>query len=168
MKRTFKPVSRGVTVRGGVVVLIALAVMFTTSCATSRMGDLRQSGIRGRVTPVDENGEEIKMQDKDKIIITALPLKNSTPDLDRATTVNAKNDGTFTVDLREGKYVVEIFLEGFYVWSGDVALEGKRRKNLGEISLARIMTEAGLPIRGDEGEVPIGSEGDVNIQPPVN
>jgi hypothetical protein len=160
--------SHGAAPTAVTVLVITLVLITVTSCATDRLRSMRRSGIRGKVIPVDESGDEIRMQDKDEIIITALPVKNTGPDVDNATTANAKNDGSFSIDLREGRYVVEIFLEGFYVFSRELVLEGKRKDNLGAIEITRIQSETGIPIRGDDREEPVGSGGDVNIQPPVN
>jgi hypothetical protein len=149
----------------GTALLCLLAVL--VSCATGRFPEGRKSGIKGRVLPVDASGEVISPQDKEQIIVNCFPVRNGTPLPERSITDNARDDGSFSVDLREGKYLVEFFLEGFYVKSMYVSLEGKKKKNLGDIPLERIETDTGLPVRDDGIQGPGDSGGDVTIQPPV-
>ena len=71
------------------------------------------------------------------------------------------------VELRGGEYVVEVFLEGFYVRTFNVVLDRNRKENLGKIEIKRIESGTGTPMRDDVGEEVITNEGDVNIQPPA-
>ena len=87
--------------------------------------------------------------------------------VDKTIVGNAKSNGEFVVDLRGGEFVVEIFLEGFYVESINVVLDRNRRKNLGKIAISRIETERGVPLKDDISVELIINEGDVTIQPPV-
>jgi hypothetical protein len=147
----------------------ALAVVMAAgSCATRKADGLKRSGIKGTVIPVDSEGEEIELQERDRIIVNCVPVRSGVPVQDRSITVNTRRDGSFSVDLREGEYLIEFFLQGFYVRSMRLELSGSRKTNLGDIHLERIGTESGLPIRGDTVEESAGSGGDVNIQPPVN
>ena len=128
---------------------------------------LKRAGIKGSVIPVDSDGEEIVMEDKENIIINCIPVKDGVQVVDKSIVGNAKSNGDFAVDLRGGEFVVEVFLEGFYVESVTVLLDRNRRKNLGKIKIRRIETGRGMPLEDDISEELIINEGDVNIQPPV-
>lgn len=148
--------------------LLLCLLLVLVSCATGRFPAGRKSGIKGRVLPVDASGEVILLQDKGQIIVNCFPVRNGTPLQERSITVNTRDDGSFSVDLREGEYLIEFFLKGFYVKSMTVSLEGKKKKNLGDIMIERIVADTGLPVRDGDTEESIGSGGDVTIQPPVN
>jgi hypothetical protein len=120
---------------GILLILGAVLLPFILSCATTKEEKVGRAGIKGTITPVDLNGEEIK-------------------------------EGDFELDLRYGEYIVEVFLEGFYVESFYVVLDSGKRKNLGEIMIQRIETGSGIPLKDDEFEEVIIDEGDVNIQSP--
>jgi hypothetical protein len=149
------------------VALIMLGSVLLTSCATSKPKEYERAGIKGTVIPVDSDGEEIVMEDKENIVINCIPVKDGKQQPDRAIVAHAKSDGDFAVDLRGGEFVVEIFLEGFYVESIGVLLDRNRRKNLGKIKISRIETGRGVPAKDEIDEEIIINEGDVNIQPPV-
>ena len=138
-----------------------------TSCATTVPEDYGRAGIKGSVVPVDADGNEIVMEDKENIIINCIPLRDGEQLVDRTITDNARSDGDFVVDLRGGEFLVEIFLEGFYVETFNVVLDRNRRKNLGEIEIRRIESGRGVPLKDDVEEGVIINEGDVNIQPPT-
>lgn len=146
--------------------LYLLALLLFASCATTKKERVGRAGIKGKVVPVDALGEEIKRQDKEKIVINCIPVREGIQLFDKSLTGNAKANGDFTIDLKFGEYVVEVFLEGFYVESFFVTLDQSRRKNFGEIRLKRIETGSGIPLTEDAIEDVIINEGDVNIQPP--
>jgi hypothetical protein len=150
-----------------VSVTLALAASLLTSCATTKPEEFVRAGIKGSVIPVDSEGEEIVMEDKEKIIINCIPLVDGVQKTERTITGNAKGNGDFVVDLRGGEYVVEIFLEGFYVNTFNVVLDRNRRENLGKIEIRRIESGTGTPLKDDVGEEVNINEGDVNIQPPT-
>ena len=148
--------------------ILLLAGLILSSCATTKPKEYERAGIKGSVIPVDSDGEEIVMEDKENIIINCIPVRDGEQIVDKAVVGNAKPNGDFAVDLRGGEFVVEVFLEGFYVESITVVLDRNRRKNLGKIKISRIETGRGVPVEDDVShEEPIISEGDVNIQPPV-
>jgi hypothetical protein len=151
----------------GVLVFIVVVLLFSIlSCATTKEEKVGRSGIKGTITPVDMHGEEIKVQDRGKIVINCIPVREGLQIQDSSITGNARDNGDFELDLRLGEYVVEVFLEGFYVESFYVVLETGKRNNLGEIMIKRIETGSGIPLKDDELEEVIINEGDVNIQPP--
>jgi hypothetical protein len=146
------------------MMLISLATFF--SCATLKPEEFERAGIKGSVVPVDSDGNEIVMEDKEKIIINCIPLKEDEQQPDMTVTGNARSDGSFQIDLRGGEYDVEIFLEGFYVVSFRIVIDRNRMKNLDEIRLTRIESGTGKPLKDDVDDEVILNEGDVNIQPP--
>jgi hypothetical protein len=146
---------------------LLLAGLMQSSCATTKPKEYERAGIKGSVIPVDSDGEEILMEDKENIIINCIPVRDGKQMVDKAVIGNAKPNGDFVVDLRGGEFMVEVFLEGFYVESITVVLDRNRRKNLGKIKISRIETERGVPLEDDISEELIINEGDVNIQPPV-
>jgi len=148
------------------LILGAVLLPFILSCATTKEEKVGRAGIKGTITPVDLNGEEIKEQDKRKIVINCILVKEGLQIQDSSITGNARDNGDFELDLRYGEYIVEVFLEGFYVESFYVVLDSGKRKNLGEIMIQRIETGSGIPLKDDEFEEVIIDEGDVNIQSP--
>jgi hypothetical protein len=144
-----------------------LCSVLLASCATTKIKEYERAGIKGTVIPVDSDGEEIVMEDKENIVITCIPVKDGKQQVDKSTVAQAKSNGDFAVDLRGGEFVVEVFLEGFYVESINVLLDRNRRKNLGKIKISRIETGRGIPARDETDVEVIINEGDVNIQPPV-
>jgi hypothetical protein len=152
---------------GIVSVLLGLALSLFGSCATTKPEEFERAGIKGSVVPVDSKGEEIGMEDKEKIIINCIPVEDGMQKTDRIITDNPKGNGDFVVELRGGEYVVEVFLEGFYVRTFNVVLDRNRKENLGKIEIKRIESGTGTPMRDDVGEEVITNEGDVNIQPPA-
>jgi hypothetical protein len=150
-----------------VFVMLVLAALLLASCATTKPEEFVRAGIKGSVIPVDSEGEEIVMEDKEKIIINCIPLVDGVQKTERTVTGNAKRNGDFVVDLRGGEFVVEIFLEGFYVKTFNVVLDRNRRENLGKIEIRRIESGTGTPLKDDVGEEVNINEGDVNIQPPT-
>jgi len=159
---------------GTVLVLCFLCAVFLMllfpSCATEKVEiveHVEHTGIKGTVKPVDSSGNEIILQDKGNIIINCIPVQNGVQIQDRSMTANAKDDGSFVIELKGGEYFVEVFLEGFYVNSFSINLEKNLRKNLGEITIQRIETASGIPLKDDEFEEAITGEGDVAIQPPA-
>jgi len=157
--------------RGGwyavcVAILTALLLM-GLSCATKEKVIVERSGIKGTVVPIDGSGNEIKMQDRGGIIISCTPVRNGTQEQEKTVTANASGDGSFYVDLQSGEYLVEIFLEGFYVKSFHLDLKPSKPYNLGKITLQKIEAGEGMPFKDGEQEEITGSEGDVNIQPPA-
>ena len=149
------------------VAAVLIFSLIASSCATTKPKEYERAGIKGSVVPVDSDGEEIVMEDKENIIINCIPVKDGVRMVDRSIVENARPDGDFAVDLRGGEFVVEVFLEGFYVESITVLLDRNRRKNLGKIKIRRIETGRGVVIEDDIREELIINEGDVNIQPPV-
>jgi hypothetical protein len=157
----------GISYQIGILVFLgAVLLFFVLSCATTKEQKEGRAGIKGTIIPVDLKGEEIKEQDKKKIVINCIPVKEGLQLQDNSVTGNARDNGNFELDLRYGEYVVEIFLEGFYVESFYVVLNSGKRKNLGEIMIKRIEPGSGIPLKDDEFEEVIINEGDVNIQPP--
>lgn len=152
-------------VHGMAVVIFAFLIL--PSCATTKPKEYERAGIKGSVIPIDSDGTEIVMEDKENIIINCIPMKDGEQMVDKTIVGNAKSNGEFVVDLRGGEFVVEIFLEGFYVESINVVLDRNRRKNLGKIAISRIETERGVPLKDDISVELIINEGDVTIQPPV-
>lgn len=150
----------------GVAAVLIISLM-ASSCATTKPKEYERAGIKGSVVPVDSEGEEIVMEDKENIIINCIPVKDGVQMVDKSIVGNAKPNGDFAVELRGGEFVVEVFLEGFYVERTTVLLDRNRRKNLGKIKIRRIETERGVPLEEDISEELIINEGDVNIQPPV-
>jgi hypothetical protein len=150
-----------------VFVMLVLAALLLASCATTKPEEFVRAGIKGSVIPVDSEGEEIVMEDKEKIIINCIPLVDGVQKTERTVTGNAKRNGDFVVDLRGGEFVVEIFLEGFYVKTFNVVLDRNRRENLGKIEIRRIESGTGTPLKDDVGEEVNINEGDVTIQPPT-
>jgi len=153
---------------GTVCSLLVIGLLLLSSCATTKPEEFERAGIKGTVVPVDSQGEEIVMEDKEEIIINCIPVQGEVQLGDRTVTENARGNGDFVVELRGGEYVVEIFLEGFYVRTFNVVLDRNRRENLGEIEIQRIESGTGTPLKDVEGEDVIANEGDVNIQPPTN
>jgi hypothetical protein len=151
------------------IVLVTLGIVLSMfgSCATTKPKEFERAGIKGSVVPVDSKGDEIVMEDKEKIIINCIPVENGMQKTDRTITVNAKGNGDFVAELRGGEYVVEVFLEGFYVRTFNIVLDRNRKENLGKIEITRIESGTGTPMRDDVGEEVITNEGDVNIQPPT-
>ncbi len=151
----------------GILMIIGVVLFFLLlSCATTKEEKIGRAGIKGTIIPVDMNGEEIREQDKGKIVINCIPVKEGLQIQDSSITGNAQNNGDFELDLNYGEYVVEVFLEGFYVENFYVVLDSGKRKNLGKIMIKRIETGSGIPLKDDEFEEVIINEGDVNIQPP--
>jgi hypothetical protein len=150
----------------GLTAALMLSILLPLSCATTKPKELERAGIKGEVIPVDSNGEEIGMEDKEEIIVNCIPIREGIQLVDRTVTENAKKNGEFNVELRGGDFVVEIFLEGFYVETFYVTLDKNRRKNLGKVEIERIETGSGKPIKDEAIEDVITNEGDVNIQPP--
>jgi hypothetical protein len=151
------------------IVLVTLGIVLSMfgSCATTKPKEFERAGIKGSVVPVDSKGDEIVMEDKEKIIINCIPVEDGMQKTDRTITVNAKGNGDFVAELRGGEYVVEVFLEGFYVRTFNIVLDRNRKENLGKIEITRIESGTGTPMRDDVGEEVITNEGDVNIQPPT-
>lgn len=156
-----------------------LILMMFASCATAPRGtgktrevktgvvpELERAGITGRIIPVDSSGVEIAQEERQKAVINCIPLKEGSQLKERSVTGNPENDGSFIIDLKKDEYFVEIFLEGFYVRSFKVTVEENRRVNLGEITIQRIESGSGIPVKGDEIEEVFMNEGDVSIQPP--
>jgi hypothetical protein len=162
MKSLRVPVKRHFVRISTVGAVLALMI----SCATTRPEEFERAGIKGSVIPVDSRGDEIVMEDKEKILVNCIPVRDGVQLVDRTVIGNARSDGDFSVDLRGGDYVVEIFLEGFYVQTFYVVLDRNRRKNLGKVEIKRIESGTGTPLKDEAGEDVIINEGDVNIQPP--
>lgn len=160
-------VTTGLWFTVSVAAVLILSIWVLSSCATTTSREYERAGIKGSVLPVDSDGNEIVMEDKENIIINCIPLKEGEQMVDRTVIGNAKSNGDFVVDLRGGEFVVEIFLEGFYVETFNIVLDRNRRKNLGKIEISRIETGRGVPLKDDIGEELIINEGDVSIQPPV-
>jgi len=149
------------------VAAVLIISLIASSCATTKPKEYERAGIKGSVIPVDSDGEEIVMEDKENIVINCIPVKDGVKMVDKSIVGNAKPNGDFVVDLRGGEFVVEVFLEGFYVERINVLLDRNRRKNLGKIKIRRIETGRGVVLEEDISEELIINEGDVNIQPPV-
>jgi len=147
--------------------MVVLTILILPSCATTKPKEYERAGIKGSVIPVDSDGNEIVMEDKENIIINCIPLRDGEQMVDKTVVGNAKSNGDFEVDLRGGEFVVEIFLEGFYVESVNVVLDRNRRKNLGKIVISRIEPGRGVALKDDISEKLIINEGDVNIRPPA-
>ncbi len=149
------------------IAVLTAVFLAAVSCATKEKAVVERPGIKGTVVPVDASGNEIKMQDRGGIIINCTPMRNGTQEQEKIITTNASGDGSFSVDLQSGEYVVEIFLEGFYVKSFRLDLKAGKRYNLGKITLQKIEAGEGKPLK-DSGQKEItGNEGDVTIQPPT-
>jgi hypothetical protein len=127
---------------------------------------VEKAGIMGRIMPVDSSGVEIAQEVREKAVINCIPLKEGSQLKERSVTENPEPDGSFSMDLKKGEYLVEIFLEGFYVRSFKITVEENRRVNLGDIRIQRIESGSGIPLKGDEIEEIFMNEGDVSIQPP--
>lgn len=149
------------------VFLSILLLLFNLSCSTFKKAFwVRQTGIKGVVIPVDEEGNKIIEQERENIIINCVPIREGSKDFEHSITSNAKSDGSFVIDLKRGEYWVEIFLEGFHVESLQVMVYEKKMKNLEEIRIRKIEAGSPSPHKGEETEESITNEGDVNIQPP--
>ncbi len=149
------------------IAVITAVFLITVSCATSEKTIVERAGIKGLVVPVDASGNEIEMQDRGGAIINCIPVWEGTQKQEMVVTANAQGDGSFSVDLPGGEYVVEIFLEGFYVKTFHLDLKTGKRYNLGKITLLKIEVGEGKPLKDGGPEEHLGSEGDVTIQPPV-
>lgn len=156
-----------------------LMLMVLTSCATAPrearrpaevkpvvVPQIEKAGITGRIMPVDSSGVEIAQEVRGKAVINCIPLKDDSQLKERSVTGNPEPDGSFSIALKKGQYLVEIFLEGFYVRSFKITVEESRLVNLGEIQIQRIESGSGIPLKGDEIEEIFMNEGDVSIQPP--
>ncbi len=151
---------------------LAGAVLFLCSCATpEKMDDTPGPGpekhrgppsVTGHVIPVDSDGNELAMQEKDRILLTVTALGGGVNKHELHTDEN----GEFRLDFDPGSYLVKVTLEGFYATHFTVSLKEGLRRDVGAVALERIETGAGIPLKGgDEGEF-TESGGDVNIQPP--
>jgi hypothetical protein len=160
----------------GILMLVILG-----SCATTRkkgiepvevkpeiVVPIERPGIAGRVIPVDSSGKEITQEERDRVIINCIPIEEGSQLKERSVTVNPDAEGSFSIDLKKGEYLIEIFLEGFYVRNFKVVVEDDRRVNLGDIRIQRIEPGSGVPLKGDEIEEVFMNEGDVSIQPPTH
>jgi hypothetical protein len=142
--------------------------MIGSSCATLETGKegARFAGVTGIVVPVDTQGKEIVYQEKQNIRIDLIPIVNGEKEVNRTVSINPRADGSFTRELGNGNYAVEIFLEGFYVKSFTITIRNNELLDLGVINIQKIETELGAPLKeGQKGDTTI-NEGDVTIEPP--
>ncbi len=149
------------------IAVITVVLLIAVSCATREKTIVDRAGIKGTVVPTDASGNEIEMQDRGGVIINCIPLREGKQKQEMAITANTQNDGSFSIGLPGGEYMIEIFLEGFYVKSFHLDLKAGKRYNLGKIALRKIEVGEGMPLKNSEQKENIGSEGDVTIQPPV-
>jgi len=122
--------------------------------------------ITGVLIPVDKDGREIIYQEKEKIIINLIPMKDGYKLFEQSLVVNPESNGSFTYNLNQGEYSVEIFLEGFYVYSYEITIPEDEFVNLGVIKIKKIEADTGAPLMGEDSEEVLLNEGDVNIEPP--
>ncbi len=156
-----------ITVRRLCILVLTAMLLIPVSCATREKTIVERVGIKATVVPIDASGNEIEMQDRGGVIINCVPVQEGTQKQEMVVTANAQSDGNFSIDLPGGEYMVEIFLEGFYVKSFHLDLKTGKRFNLGKITLRKIEVGEGVPLKDGGQEENIGSEGDVTIQPPV-
>jgi hypothetical protein len=86
--------------------LFVLLLFFTVSCATREKVVVERTGIKGTVIPVDATGKEIKMQDRSNIIVNCIPVKEGAQK-GSVITATTERDGSFSLDLPVGEYVIE-------------------------------------------------------------
>ena len=150
------------------IILILLLTLTGISCATLKTeeGEVIFEGITGILVPVDADGEEIVYQEKEKILVKLIPIKDGERLLNNTLTFNARSDGSFFSELGKGNYAVEIFLDGFYVKSFEIIIHKNEVLDLGEIDMQKIEADMGAPLKEEYTEEVIINEGDVNIEPP--
>jgi len=152
------------------ILLFSLSVL-SFSCAVKKEAvkveeERAISGIKGIIIPVDQSGNEITQQERGKIVINCIPLREGRPVEGKTITKNPETDGSFIMELKEGEYNIEFFLNGFNVTSFRVEVKQEEIIDLGSVKLAKIETVQGKPILESQTEKKILNEGDVNIQPP--
>jgi hypothetical protein len=148
------------------ILLGILFLIFISACATVKPKRDKFDGFFGIVKPVDRNGEEIIYQDREKVIINCTPVKEGGPASNGPYTFNPGPDGKFVAKLRQGEYSVEIFLNGFYVKSFNIAILEGELIDIGVVELEEIAAYEGEAVMDEDSDDMILHEGDVNIQPP--
>jgi len=150
------------------MIFVLFILILITGCASMRAKKKEEiiTVIKGVVIPVNDKGEVITEQNREKIIINIIRIENGTTQ-GNSITINPDGSGNFFVKLEEGEYSIEVFLEGFYVKSFNVKLGTGEIIDLGKIYLKKIETESASPIKGGESSSTTLNEGDVNIQPPT-
>jgi len=150
------------------MIFVLFILILITGCASMRAKKKEEiiTVIKGVVIPVNDKGEVITEQNREKIIINIIRIENGTTQ-GNSITINPDGSGNFFVKLEKGEYSIEVFLEGFYVKSFNVKLGTGEIIDLGKIYLKKIETESASPIKGGESSSTILNEGDVNIQPPT-
>jgi hypothetical protein len=150
-----------------VVPVISLSlVLLLAACSTLKSKSVPTNGISGAVIPVDRDGQEITQQDKQKIIINCIPLKQGAALPEKSVTYNPDSEGRFMFGLKTGDYNVEIFLKGFHVKNYQITVLKDEIVELGTVQIREIEAGEGKPVKGDKADEVILNEGDVNIQPP--
>jgi hypothetical protein len=166
--------ARLIAVSISVLFLLAIAI----SCATVEKVEVKEEaeaeveikvwvqGIRGTVLLVDESGNEIQSLNKKRVLVNLVPVIDGKRVYQRSFSFSPGSDGTFFEELEIGEYTVELFLEGFYVHSLDIAVRKGETLELGEVRLKRIETDLGAPVVKNENQDAVMNGGDVNIEPP--
>lgn len=150
--------------------LLSLSILSFSCAAKKEAVKVKEekaiSGIKGIIIPVDQSGNEIEQQERGKIVINCVPLREGKPVEGKTITKNPEPDGRFMIELKEGEYNVEFFLKGFNVTSFRVEVSQEKMVDLGSVKLQKIATVHGEPILESQTDKKILNEGDVNIQPP--
>jgi hypothetical protein len=152
------------------IIFILLASLIGSSCATLKTeeGEAVFEGITGKLVPVDAYGNEIVFQEKEKILVKLIPIKDGERLPDDSLTFNPRPDGSFVSRLDDGNYAVEVYLDGYYVKSVEITVNKNEILDLGTINIEKIETDMGTPLKEEHSETEeiIINEGDVNIEPP--
>jgi len=162
--------------------VLTIFIIGVVSCATVKPEIVEETGIMGVVVPVNKEKEEIDYQERDKIVLNFVPMKNGKSIFNKSIsnksisnkslsnksfTINPEKDGSFKIYLEPEEYRLEIFLKGFYVKTVNLSIAKGQLLKLGEIMIQKIEPEPGIPLKGSESEENFFNEGDVNIQQPV-
>jgi len=152
------------------MLLLSLSVLFFSCAAKKEAVKIEQmpvvSGISGVLIPVDHSGKVIEQQERERIVINCIPLREGRSVEGSTITKNPEADGSFMIELEAGEYDIEFFLKGFHVASFRVEVSPEEVVDLGVIKLEKIPTVQGEPIMEAQKDKKILNEGDVNIQPP--
>ncbi len=155
--------------------LIIFTILSLISCATVKTREekhkeieviSKRTGITGVLIPVDKDGREIIYQEKEKIIVNLIPIKDGHKLFEQSLVINPESNGSFKYNLNQGEYFVEIFLKGFFVNNFEITIPEDEFVDLGVIKLKKIEADSGEPLKGEDSEEVILNEGDVNIEPP--
>ena len=93
------------------MIFVLFILILITGCASMRAKKKEEiiTGIKGVVIPVNDRGEVITEQSREKIIINVIRTENGTAQ-GNSITINPDGSGNFFVKLNEG-YVLKLKIE---------------------------------------------------------